>query len=119
MIPITVLLDGIQVGDGELNYIDTASWGLWNKTETRCTLQNLCIDNTCYSNAVEFCYSDKVTDWLPGIRQATINVPVYIGSAIAGEAQITYTDSYGMNILILLALVILILYIISRSRRVK
>lgn len=117
MIPITVLINGTQIGSGELNYIDIANWGLWNKIETRCMLQDLCIDDNCYSNAVEFCYSDKVTDWLPGTQQVTINIPVYIDDIVAGEAQITYTDSYGMNILVLLALITLTLYIMSRPAR--
>jgi hypothetical protein len=115
MIPVTVFVNDIQVGSGELNYTDMASWGLWNKTETRCMPQDLCIDNNCYSNAVEFCYPDKVTDWLPGAQQVTINIPVHIDDIVAGEAQVTYTDSYSMNILVPLALIALTLYIVSRS----
>jgi hypothetical protein len=109
MIPVTVFVNDIQVGSGELNYTDMASWGLWNKTETRCTPQNLCIDDNYYSNAIEFCYPDKVTDWLPGAQRKTINIPVYIDNIVAGEAQITYTDSYGMNILPVVAILAFIL----------
>jgi hypothetical protein len=117
MISITVLIDDIEVGSGELDYTDVTSWGLWSKTEVRCTPQDLCTNDTCFSSAVEFCYPDKVTDWLPGSQQVTINIPVYINDTVAGEAQVTYTDSYGMNILPIIVILVLILLMAGSRKR--
>jgi hypothetical protein len=117
MIPTTVLIDDIQVGSGELNYVDVASWGLLPKAENRCTYTGICFDSLCYSSAIMFCYEDKVASWLPGSQQVKVTAPVYIDNEAGGEAQLVYTDTYGMSILVLIALIALALYIMSRSTR--
>jgi hypothetical protein len=117
MIDVSIYVDNVQVGSGNLSYIDTADWGLLPVTESRCTYTDICFDNLCYSNAVTLCYEDKVTDWLPGSRQVQLSAPVYIDDEVAGEAQLTYTDTYGMSILVLITLLILALYFGSRLGR--
>jgi hypothetical protein len=117
MININLYIDNTLIGIGNLSYVDESSWGLWNKTIDRCTYTDICINESCYRNAVEFCYKDRVTDWLPGSRQVQLNIPVYIDSVPVGEAQLMYTDTYGMNITLLIAILLIVILMASRHRR--
>jgi hypothetical protein len=117
MISVDLYIDNVLLGSGSLSYIDESAWGLWSKTVDRCTYTDICIDESCYSSAIEFCYTDKVTDWLPGSQQVQLSVPVYIDSILAGEAQLTYTDTYGMNIIPLIAILLIAILVASKRRR--
>jgi hypothetical protein len=116
MIDVIIYVDNVPIGSGNLNYMDTANWGLLPRTESRCTYTDICLDSLCYSNAVTLCYEDKVTDWLSGSQQVQLSTPVYIDNEVAGEAQLVYTDTYGMSILTLLAIIAFVLYIIKGRR---
>ena len=116
MINVNLYIDDMLIGSGSLSYTDESSWDLWNKTVDKCTYTDICVNEMCYSKAVEFCYTDKVTDWLPGSQQVQLAIPVYIDNVVAGDAQVTYTDTYGMNILVLLAIITFVFYI-TKSRQ--
>jgi len=116
MINVNLYIDDTLIGGGSLSYADESSWGLWNKTVNKCTYTDICVNEICYSKAVEFCYTDKVTDWLPGSQQIQLAIPVYIDNVVAGGAQVTYTDAYGMNVLVLLAIIAFVLYITKRRQ---
>jgi hypothetical protein len=117
MINVNLYIDDMLVGSGSLSYTDESSWGMWNKTVDKCTYTNICVNGICYSEAVEFCYTDKVTSWLPGSQQVQLTIPVYIDNVVVGEAQVTYTDTYGMNILVLIAVIVFVLFIMKSHRR--
>jgi hypothetical protein len=117
MINVNLYIDDVLVGSGSISHTDESAWGLWNKTVDKCTYTDICIDGSCYSSAVEFCYTDKVTSWLPGSQQVQLTVPVYINNAVAGKAQVTYTDTYGMNMLVLVAVIAFVLFIVGSRRR--
>ena len=107
--PVTVYIDNEYVGYGSIAYEDESAVQLVNTIKYRCVGQQLCIDSECYTDAVEFCYEDKVSSFFGGSEVKTLKVNVYDaeGNTI-GEAVLSLYDSYSPSIIwILLSLAML------------
>jgi hypothetical protein len=88
-------MDSEAVGSGTIEYIDEAVASTQELYKDRCVAQALCIDSTCYSNAVGFCYRDTLAKNQGGVEEAVIRVPVTVGDTQVGEAELEFTDAYA------------------------
>jgi hypothetical protein len=88
-------MDSEAVGSGTIEYIDDAVPSTQELYKDRCVAQALCIDSTCYSNAVGFCYRDTLARNQGGVDEATLKIPVEVDGAVAGEAELPFIDAYA------------------------
>jgi hypothetical protein len=88
-------MDSEAIGSGVIEYIDDAVASTIQEYEDRCVAQALCIDSTCYDNAVDFCYRDTLAKNQGGVEEAVIRVPVMVGDTQVGEAELEFTDAYA------------------------
>jgi hypothetical protein len=94
-ISVQVLMDSEAVGGGVIEYVDEAVASTQEQYKDRCVAQALCADSTCYGNAVDFCYRDTLAKNQGGVEEAVIRVPVMVGDAQVGEAELEFTDAYA------------------------
>ena len=94
-ISVQVFMDSGAVGSGTIEYIDEAVASAQELYKDRCVAQALCIDSTCYGSAVDFCYRDTLAKNQGGVEEAVIRVPVMVGDAQVGEAELEFTDAYA------------------------
>jgi len=98
-IPVTVYIDNEYVGYGSVVYEDESAVQLVDTVKYKCVKQQLCIDSECYSDAIEFCYEDKVSSFLGGLEVKTIETNVYDAEGnVVGEAVLSLYDSYDASI---------------------
>jgi len=98
-IPVTVYLDNEYIGYGSITYEDESAVQPADTIKYKCVKQQLCIDSNCYSDAIEFCYEDKVSQWLGGLEVKMIKTDVYDAEGnVVGEAVLSLYDSYGASV---------------------
>ena len=98
-IPVAVYIDNEYVGYGSVVYEDESAVQLVDTVKYKCVKQPLCIDSECYSDVIEFCYEDKVSQWLGGLEVKMIKTDVYDAEGnVVGEAVLSLYDSYGASV---------------------
>jgi hypothetical protein len=99
-IPVTIYLDNEYVGYGSIIYEDESMVQLVDTIKYKCVKQQLCIDSDCYSDAIEFCYEDKVSSFFGGLDTKLLEVNVYDAEGnVVGEAVLSLYDSYSPSII--------------------
>jgi hypothetical protein len=124
-IPVTIYLDNEYIGYGSIVYEDESAIQLVDTIKYKCINQELCINSECYSDAVEFCYEDKVSSFLGGLEVKTLKVNVYdYEGNVIGDAVLNLYDSYNpsifwvmLNIALLWALTIALLAVLHYMKR--
>jgi hypothetical protein len=114
--PVSVYVDGVEVGYGSIVYVDESATQLLPTTKLSCSTTMAYIDDEAVP--LRFCWSDTVAGLFSGVVRRAINVPVYIGEVEVGKASIEVVDSFGMSstmFILLLLPIMAILYIVSST----
>jgi len=132
-VEVSLQVDTASIGSGTIVYIDDSAPSPTELKIDRCVSQQLCLDNTCFVNVVDFCYTDTIASGGGGLLTTTLRGDVILNEVgVIGSFEIPFTDIYSavygavINIqpiiwiiLLLLLLLTLILIFITIYRSSK
>jgi hypothetical protein len=124
--PVSVYVGDVLVGAGELVYYDIAEHSVIPHTARHCDETPVYVDGEVVP--LWLCWDDIVTSVIEGTTRRVLEVPVYIGDALAGRAVIELLDSHGSvlvfilymaGILFVARLISVIIALYERERKKK
>ena len=96
-VEVSLQVDTANIGSGTIVYIDDSAPSSTELKIDRCVSQQLCIDGTCFDNAVDFCYTDIIASGGGGLLTTTLSGDAVFKETgeVIGSFSIPFTDTYS------------------------
>jgi hypothetical protein len=104
--PMSIYVDDMLVGSGELAYNDMSSPALTPLTVHHCDETPIYVDGVTVP--LLLCWDDTVALGFGGAVERELNIPVYVGDVEAGSAVVKISDSYSADLTTVLLTVAMI-----------
>jgi hypothetical protein len=97
-VEVSLQVDTANIGSGTIVYIDDSAPSSTELKIDRCVSQQLCFNNTCFDNAVDFCYTDIIASCGCGVLSTTLSGDVVFKETgeVVGSFAIPFTDTYSV-----------------------
>jgi hypothetical protein len=135
-VDVSLQIDSNPIGSGTIVYLDDSAPSLTELKIDRCVSQQLCFNNTCFDNAVDFCYTDTIASDGGGLLTTTLSGDAVFKETgdVIGSFTIPFTDIYSsvtvtaINIqpiiwiillLLLIGMIIIVLMNVYRASKEK
>jgi hypothetical protein len=113
--PVSIYVDDVLVGSGELAYNDVSSPALTPLTVRHCDETPAHVDDITVP--LLLCWDDTVALGFGGAVERELNIPVYVGDVEVGSATVKLSDSHSADlttVLISVAMISLLAGLIIR-----
>jgi hypothetical protein len=104
--PVSIYIDDVLVGSGELAYNDMSSPVLTPLTVHHCDDTPVHVDGVTVP--LLLCWDDMVSTPLGGVTERELNTPVYVNGVKVGSATVKLIDSHSSSLITVLLAVVMI-----------
>jgi hypothetical protein len=96
-VDVSLLVDSASIGSGTIVYLDDSAPSLTELKIDRCVSQQLCFNDTCFDNAIDFCYTDTIASDGGGLLTTTLSGDAVLKETgeVIGSFTIPFTDIYS------------------------
>ena len=114
-VDVSLQVDSASIGSGTIVYLDDSAPSFTELKIDRCVPQQLCFNNTCFDNAVDFCYTDTIASDGGGLLTTTLSGDAVFKETgdVIGSFTIPFTDIYStvINVQPIIWIILLLLFI--------
>jgi hypothetical protein len=109
--PVSIYIDEVLIGSGDLAYNDVSSPALTPLTVHHCDDTPVHVDDVAVP--LLLCWDDTVSTPLGGVTERELNIPVYVEDVEVGSATVKLSDSHSSSLITVLVSVPMILLLVD------